>query len=252
MTMAGEALKEAREGEFAKGVGFGSLEATLLMETPSLRGAHRTDLWLRIFKAVMLIAPFAGLVAPRVTRASRARAEGCRAPCSPMVWTAACSTGRSTGPSSSGRWGRDGRSSTGGGSAGTRTACGRRGQRWPSSPRSSCWPRFPSLLSSEEYRTVAPFVVATAVPALVALVAMRMWSRPPSRYIADRLRMEDSVRAVPEEERRALLAERSRVAEVLLERDLITPAAADVAARLEPGQWWRLDDNAGPDHRIST
>ncbi|MDN5718273.1 MAG: hypothetical protein L0G89_13685 [Janibacter sp.] len=252
MTMAGEALKEAREGEFAQGVGFGSLEATLFMETPSLRGAHRTDLWLRIIKAVTLIAPFAGLVAPLGNpgvpgsgggMSSTMESDGLDGDLlyGAVHWSFVL------GAMGQGwtilDWWRLGRHKDGLWTAWSAVAL-------VSSIIVLAW--FPSLLSSEEYRTVAPFVVATAVLALVALVAMRMWSRPPSRYVADRLRMEDSVLAVPEEERRALLAERSQVVEVLLERDLITPAAADVAARLELGQWWRLDDNAGPDHRIST
>lgn len=250
--MAGEALQEAREGEFAKGVGFGSLEGTLFMETPSLRGAHRTDLWLRILKALMLVAPFAGLVAPLGNPGVPGSGGGLSSTMESDGLDGGLLYGAAhwsfvLGAMGQGwtilDWWRLGRHKDGLWTASSTVAL-------VSSTIVLAW--FPSLLTSEQYRTISPFVIATGLLALVALVVMQLWSRPPSRQVAHHLRMEDAVRSIPADERRGLLAERSQVVEVLLERDLITPATAEVAGSLELGQWWRLDDEAGPDHRIAT
>lgn len=241
MSTPSDAVRVAREREFAEGVDWSTLEYRQARETPSMRGGMRLGMWAGIVKALALIAPFAGLLAPLGgTDFGRGVESDGFAGQDLQVVAMCCFVAGALGQVwVLTDWWRTGRTRDGMWIASSVVALG-------ASVIGLWW--FSFLLTGRTFATLLPMLVITGVLGGIAFFVQRFRSLQDE---GDRLRARrdawaTQMRALPADERQALLVERREIVAALVERGLVDEATAQQALALPLGDWWTLDPAHAP------
>lgn len=231
-----DAVRIATERDFSTGVDWTVLEFWQARQSPSMRGSANRGSGLGVLKAVLMIAPFAGLLAPigNTDFGSSVETQGLAG--DPLLIAALlCFVGGAAGQVwVLLHWWRTGRHRDSMWVASSAVALG-------ASAIGLWW--FTTFLNPVAYATLAPVLVVTALLGGVGLVAQLVGSRGSEGALQqskDEARAA-RLRALPAEEQHAILAERHEIVAVLRERGLVDEPTAQRALALPLGDWYVLD-----------
>lgn len=231
-----DAVRMARDNAFANGVTFGALEWLQIRVTPSLRARYRWEMLLGALKAVAMIMPPAALLLPlgggltaQMMSGEGFLGDDLRVMVTITFWLGAIGQAWVLLD-----WWRRGRERDG-----TAIATGVLALL----AAAVAVPWFSRMLPPDAIASVLVPIVVTGLLAAAVLVAHLAMSRPTDRHRAE-LERAALVQALPADEQRVLLEERTLILQELQRRSLIDAARAEHARALPVGEWFRLDQEA--------
>lgn len=227
-------LRTAEEDDFDEGVRLASLEHSLALESPSLRGAGSAAALGTLAAGIALFAPFAGALAP-LGGSARDLFAG-TAPMGPELeravvlvsfWLGAAGLAWALAD-----WIRSGRPRSAGalGIAVLSLLAAAGAAAW------HVWRAEPASLPS----LLVPIVLTGAL-ALVSIVARLVASSRVSAREARLAAMGERMRSLPHDEQATLLTQRERIIATLERRGIIDPALGQRARAARLGDWWLVD-----------
>lgn len=229
-----DAVRAAQEGRLEDGVRFATLEHLQARSTPSLRAGASGRLVLGIIMAVLLFAPLGGLAAPvgGTDFGQMIASDGFQGQALRSVAMVCFTLGAIGQAWLLVRWVRSGRHRDGRWIASSvlAVACAGLALWW-----------FPSLLDPSSYGLVVIPTAVTGLIGLLALGAQLLASDGTSRWEAQRAEAAERLRALPQAEQEALIAERREILGILRSRGLIDERRQREAEQVPLGDWWRLD-----------
>lgn len=212
----------------------GSLEFQQALDTPSLRTEMSVATFVRLAKAIALVAPLGGFFAPiGGSGADVFSGTGMMSPDLARSVTVICFWVAAVGQVwALVDWWRLGRPRDGYGLAAAALAvAAAAGALWFHSLRSE-----PATLPM-----LAVPIIITGLLGAVALVARLVSSRNSTVREARLTALGERMRSLPGSEQQALLAERMEILDALDRRDLVDAGLAKRAAAARLGDWWLLD-----------
>ncbi|QEW03018.1 hypothetical protein [Microbacterium lushaniae] len=229
------AVRHAREDQFEDGVRLATLEWQQALETPSLRSGMALSTIALPVKAIALVAPLGGVLAPFggsgadvFSGTDLMSPDLARSVAVICFWIAAVGQAWALID-----WWRFGRPKDGYGiAAASLSVAAAVVAMWWHTSRSG----------PADLPMLAVPIVTTGVLGAVGLVARLIGSRNHTMRQTRLIALGTRMRSLPGEEQQALLAERREILDVLHGRGLVDRGLVERASAVRLGDWWLLDD----------